>query len=71
VDGNCLVADIPERDHARTLIAVSTAGFVVGGAGAVAGTVLLLLRARRAEEPSSRPVGITVGPGSIAAWGRF
>jgi hypothetical protein len=71
VAGDCLVSDIPERDHAKTLVAVSTAGFVVGGAGLVAGTVLTVLRARRAEKAEGDPVGLSVGPGSVAVWGRF
>jgi hypothetical protein len=41
---HCLVADIPARDSAQTLITVSTVGLIAGGAALLAGTALVILR---------------------------
>ena len=44
VDGHCLAADADRLRTARTLAKVSTAGFAVGGAGVLTGTILLFVR---------------------------
>jgi hypothetical protein len=69
----------PAVDAARTLSAVSTAGFVLGGLGVVAGTVALLtLEPKRPEQRgggashTNRPVWrVGAGPGRFEIEGRF
>lgn len=68
---DCLASDIPERDHARTLVTVSTVGFVSGGAGLVVGAILALVRSRGGDEAEKARAWLDVGPGSITARGRF
>jgi hypothetical protein len=52
---------------------LSTAGFVIGGAGVVTGLILVLVRRSSASgEPSRRaPVAVTLGPGSLFVAGRL
>ncbi len=44
IDNHCPEADRDEADRALTMAHLSTTGFIVGGAGVVAGIVLVLLR---------------------------
>lgn len=49
---HCLVADIPARDSAQTLITVSTVGLVAGGAALLAGTALVIFRPGGGSAPA-------------------
>ena len=49
---HCLVADIPARDSAQTLITVSTVGLIAGGAALLAGTALVILRPGGGSAPA-------------------
>ena len=72
--GHCLREDEPKAAQAQTFITVSTIGFVAGGAAAVTGVALLLLRPGAAPpEPRSEgaSVRVLVGPGSAHLVGRF
>jgi hypothetical protein len=72
IDGSehCLVADIPERDSAQTLITVSTVGLVAGGAALLAGTALLIFRPGGGG-PAAARLELDVGPSAIHLRGRF
>lgn len=71
-DHRCAPADGPEIDTVKTLGAVSTVGFVIAGAGAALGAVLLVVRP---GGPSSSKGGVWLGPsvgvGSLGLAGRF
>jgi hypothetical protein len=71
----CLASDKEEIDTAHTLGTISTAGFIVGGAGVAAGVVLLLVRQRGGEgaQASSAALDISFGvsPGQTWISGRF
>ncbi len=56
-----------EYSSAKSMSAASTAGFVIGGIGAAAGVVLIVLR------PGGQPasVGVAIGPSSATLTGRF
>ncbi|MBI4700637.1 MAG: hypothetical protein HY744_05650 [Deltaproteobacteria bacterium] len=70
----CKPEDEDEGDAVKTLGWVSTVSFVVAGAGAVAGTVLLLWPGGGESEATAarslRPA-LRVGPGSVQLEGRF
>lgn len=53
---HCLIADIPARDSAQTLITVSTVGLVAGGAALLAGTALVILRPGGGSAPAQLQV---------------
>jgi len=68
-DGNrCPPRLEPKAASIRAEAAVSTASFVIAGASAAAGVVLLVLRPKLAARPR---VSVQVGPGSLALAGRF
>jgi hypothetical protein len=71
IDGaeHCLVADIPARDSAQTLITVSTIGLVAGGVALLAGTALIVLRP--GGGPASARLEIDAGPAAIRLRGSF
>jgi hypothetical protein len=71
IDGadHCLVADIPARDSAQTLITVSTIGLVAGGVAVLAGTTLILLRP--GGRAASAHLEIDAGPAAIHLRGTF
>lgn len=71
IDGadHCLVADIPARDSAQTLITVSTIGLVAGGVAALAGTTLIILRP--GGHAASTHLAIDAGPTAIHLRGTF
>jgi hypothetical protein len=64
----CPVGEKPKVAAANAVSAVSTAGFVTAGIGAVVGTVLLVRRAQAAGPAVS---AVVVGPGSLALRGSF
>lgn len=66
----CDPADKSLADSARTFAHVSTAGFVLGGAGLAAGAVLLLLRPGK-PAPSEASVRPWLGLGQAGVMGRF
>ncbi|MEP7127002.1 MAG: hypothetical protein ABJE95_39080, partial [Byssovorax sp.] len=71
IDGaeHCLVADVPARDSAQTMITVSTIGLVAGGAALLAGTALIILRPGGAA--ASARLEIDAGPATIHLRGSF
>jgi hypothetical protein len=65
----CLPAQQGELDSFHTLATLSTVGFILGGAGAAAGTILLLTAPKKsANEPRVTPV---LGLGYLGAKGTF
>lgn len=64
---HCPAGNESAAGTARALIATSAAGFIIGGIGAVAGTVFAVAR------PGGAPakVSVDVGPASIVIRGRF
>jgi hypothetical protein len=71
----CLATDKEEIDTAHMLGNISTAGFIVGGAGVAAGVVLLLVR-RGGGDPSTAAsaageIGLGITPGRAWISGRF
>ncbi|HZO12098.1 MAG TPA: hypothetical protein VFB62_02535 [Polyangiaceae bacterium] len=44
IDDHCLVSDAEKLDTAKLLAVISTVGFAVGGAAAVTGTILVIVR---------------------------
>lgn len=64
---HCLAADIPARDAASALATASTVGLVAGGAAALTGVVLAIVR----PGGGSRPVEISASPGSVHVRGSF
>ncbi len=73
-NNQCPPSQQSEIDSTKTLGVVSTVGFVVGGVGAAAGAVLLLLRHPAAETAATaRGSGVTpwIGAGSAGVEGRF
>jgi hypothetical protein len=71
VDSHCLVSDRGAGDTAHTLGVVSTIGFVVGGAAAAAGTILLILRPGREGPRDGVAVSAGLGLGQIVVRGGF
>jgi hypothetical protein len=71
IDGaeHCLLADVPARDSAQTLVTVSTIGLVAGGAALLAGTALLILRP--GGHAASARLEIDAGPAAIRLRGSF
>lgn len=71
IDGaeHCLLADIPARDSAQTLITVSTIGLVAGGAALLAGTALIILRP--GGRVASAHLELDAGPAAIHLRGSF
>jgi hypothetical protein len=71
IDGasHCLIADLPARDSAQTLITVSTIGLVAGGAALLAGATLLILRP--GGRPAAARLEIDAGPAAIRLRGSF
>ena len=67
VDGVCPLEDEVLKDEALTLAHISTAGFVLAGVAAAAGTVLLVVR----PGGEQAPVEVTLGPAAIGLRGRF
>jgi hypothetical protein len=70
----CPSSQQSEVDSTRMLGTVSTVGFIVGGVGAAAGAVLLLLRKPSVEASSAhgpRTVGPWVGAGAAGVEGTF
>jgi hypothetical protein len=70
-DGHCLKSDQPEADKAKVLITASTVGFVAGGVGLAAGTLLWILRPGAAKAKEQASTHVEIGIGSIAIGGRF
>ncbi len=66
--GVCPVDEKPSVSSANAVAAVSTAGFVLAGAGAVVGTVLLV---RRPQTAGPAVTAVIVGPGSLMLRGSF
>ncbi|MBW2458566.1 MAG: tetratricopeptide repeat protein [Deltaproteobacteria bacterium] len=67
VDTQCNQTGLDAADSGQTLAAVSTAGFVIGGIGLAAGTVLWLVApdsepAEQTDPGPSAKLGATVGP---------
>jgi hypothetical protein len=81
VDGQCPPSTWDDLDSARSMAAVSTAGFVVGAVGLAIGTSFLLLHdeptTARAVTPKARISRLSVTPdlgprgGSLSVSGRF
>ncbi len=71
-DHRCDPTGLDEVDAARTLGRVSTAGFIVGGAGLVATTLLVLARPSASPAPPLA-VGMAAGPRALGAsvWGAW
>jgi hypothetical protein len=66
--GVCPTGEKPKVATANAVSAVSTAGFVTAGIGAVVGTVLLVRRAQAAGPAVST---VVIGPSSLALRGSF
>jgi hypothetical protein len=64
---HCLAADIPARDTASALATTSTIALVAGGAAALTGVVLAIVR----PGGGSKPVEVTVSAGSVHLRGSF
>jgi hypothetical protein len=78
--GECPATNCPpdkqgDLDSYHTFALLSTVGFIVGGAGAVAGVVLLLTAPKGESPPPAQASGFRIvpvlGPGSIGAVGQF
>jgi hypothetical protein len=70
--GGCGPDQYANLDSYHTLGALSTAGFIIAGVGAAAGVTLLVLQPKAADAtPAGPAASLVVGPGSIAALGRF
>jgi hypothetical protein len=72
LNNRCPPTEQGRLDAARTLEAVSTVGLIVGGAGVVAGTIILL--AAPSDGKKARPLAalsLGVGPGHFKLEGRF
>ncbi len=63
----CPTSQMPAAQTATTTATISTVSFVVGGALAVTGVTLLVVRSRS----TARSAALLVGPGSILARGGF
>jgi hypothetical protein len=70
IDGaqHCLVADIPARDSAQTLITASTIGLVAGGIALAAGVTLVILRPGGGGPAAA---SLEIGPTAIHLRGSF
>jgi hypothetical protein len=66
--GSCGPAQQGELDSYHSVGTISTIGFIVAGVGAAAGVTLLLVHPRADSAPAA---SLVVGPGSLAAVGRF
>lgn len=70
--GTCPPSQSSELSSYHTVGDISTAGFIVGGAGVAAGIVLLLVQPKAsAEVRTGLQVTPVVGPGSLGAIGTF
>jgi hypothetical protein len=70
--GSCGPDQQNNLDSYHTLGMLSTVGFIVAGVGAVAGVTLLLVQPKSPEAaPAAPSASLVLGPGSIAAVGRF
>lgn len=65
----CQPADRAIADSASSLATVSTIGFVIGGVGAAAGIVFLVVRP--SSTPASTSLRASLGPGTFALQGTF
>jgi hypothetical protein len=69
-DGHCAPSEQSTLDSYHLLSTLSTAGFVIGGAGAAAG-VILLLTAPRAQPVKAAKLTPVIGLGYLGAEGTF
>ena len=70
--GGCGPSQYGNLDSYHTLGTLSTVGFVVGAVGVAAGVTLLVLQPKATDAAAAAPAAsLVVGPGSIAAVGRF
>lgn len=70
-DKRCPLEQAGALDQAKTLAAVSTAGFVAGGALAAAGAVLLVVRPGGTSAGSEARLTPVIGPGYLGVEGVF
>jgi hypothetical protein len=70
-DGHCLRSDQAQASTAQALVTTSTVGFVAGGVGLAAGTLLWILRPGGAKVKAKASTHVEIGIGSIAIGGRF
>lgn len=74
-DGHCLKSDKGNASAAQALVTTSTVGFVAGGVGLAAGTLLWVLRPggvkAKAKVNEQASTHVEIGIGTIAMRGRF
>jgi hypothetical protein len=71
--GSCGPDQQSNLDSYHTLGTLSTVGFIVAGVGAAAGVTLLIVQPKASADaaPATASASLVVGPGSVAAVGRF